>query len=440
MIIDFSIQNFGPIKDEITLSFEASNDEYLQDYYVIEPKKGLRLLKLGLIYGANASGKTTILKALSTLHELMLRPLRRKSMNIIFMPFRLDNENQNKPTIFKLNFIQNKIHYSLEIKYTNEAVVFEELYFYNPNRELIFRRNTNIEKQLSLIEFGEKIEINEGQKNVLEANTLWNNTVMGGYLKTNFESHEMQDVYNWFSSKLKNMILPVSSLSGFVSRKINRNEIDKKRVINLLKKADFNISDIVIKKQREEINNIRIEKIKNDLSIDNEEKQELINQISNEDLISDTVFRHELTNTNHFLLSFNEESSGTQRYYELAGILDIMINTESIFPVDEIESSLHPELLKHFLLSFLANSEQSQLIATTHNRELLLEREILRNDAVWFTEKKNDGSSDLFSLDDFNSSDIRTTSSVYDAYKIGKLGATPNLSDYYIDIDDGKEE
>ncbi|MEM9686759.1 MAG: AAA family ATPase [Bacteroidota bacterium] len=75
MIINFSVQNFYAIKEEITLSFEADPSDDLQEYYIVEPKKGLRLLKLGLIYGANASGKTTILKALDFLINMVLTPL-----------------------------------------------------------------------------------------------------------------------------------------------------------------------------------------------------------------------------------------------------------------------------------------------------------------------------------------------------------------------------
>ena len=95
---------------------------------------------------------------------------------------------------------------------------------------------------------------------------------------------------------------------------------------------------------------------------------------------------------------------------------------------------MHPDLLKHFLLIFLANAKESQLIFTTHSRELLLEKDILRFDTVYFTEKKEDGSTDLFSLSDFDSNIIRKESSVYNIYKNGKLGANPNLKNYFLDI------
>ena len=140
-----------------------------------------------------------------------------------------------------------------------------------------------------------------------------------------------------------------------------------------------------------------------------------------------------------YILPYSNESQGTQRYFQFSGLLDLMIRNETIFSIDELESSLHPDLLKHFLLTFLVNAKNSQLIATTHLRELLMEKDIFRNDAIWLTEKQEDGSTDLFSIADFDSSVIRNTSSVYNAYKIGKLGAVPDLGDYYIDLDDGKE-
>ena len=115
-------------------------------------------------------------------------------------------------------------------------------------------------------------------------------------------------------------------------------------------------------------------------------------------------------------------------------LLDTLIN-QKILVIDELEASLHPDLIKHFILTFIVNSRNAQLIATTHFRELLQEKDILRPDIIWFTERKKDQSTDLYSLADFDSSVIRKTSSYYNAYKIGKLGAVPNLRSYYLDLD-----
>ncbi len=117
-----------------------------------------------------------------------------------------------------------------------------------------------------------------------------------------------------------------------------------------------------------------------------------------------------------------------------------MLTSSQVVIIDELESSLHPDLVKHFLLLFLVNSKSSQLIATTHYRELLMERDMLRDDVIWFTEKKPDGGVELFALSDFDSSVVRDTSSVFNAYKSGKLGAVPFLSDYYIELANGKND
>ena len=101
---------------------------------------------------------------------------------------------------------------------------------------------------------------------------------------------------------------------------------------------------------------------------------------------------------------------------------------------------MHPDLFIHFLLTFLVNAKNSQLIATTHNREILNNKDIFRNDAIWFTDKSECGATQLYSLADFDTSVIRDTSNVYNAYKTGKLGGVPNLGDYYIDLDDAAEE
>jgi AAA15 family ATPase/GTPase len=113
--------------------------------------------------------------------------------------------------------------------------------------------------------------------------------------------------------------------------------------------------------------------------------------------------------------------------------------TETMNLLDELEASLHPELFIHFLISFLLNAKKSQIIATTHNREILTNKDIFRNDAIWFTDKSETSATELYSLSDFDSSVVRDTSNIFNAYKMGKLGGTPNLGDHYIDISNEKE-
>jgi len=414
MIIDFSIKNFGPIKDEVTLSFEASNDKKLNDYYVVEPIKGVRLLKMILIYGSNASGKTTVLKALDLLRKLVLEPFDNKTRDFNFDPFLFDEETKKGNTSFKLNFIASGTKYLYEVVFNKKAIVEESLYSYNPNKSIVYKRTSDLGKQVTGIIIGSKFKLRKELNSLLEGATLWNNTVLGGFLKANIDFPILKDVVDWFKETLKSMVSPKSDLFSLVFNELESGDIRTSDILLLLKKADLMIDKIICEKE--------VTVFASELKATNEIK-----------------FVHktkESTNT----LSYNQESMGTQRFYQLSGVLDMLLRKECIFAIDELENSLHPDLLEYFLRVYLANSKTSQLVATTHFRELLMNRDMLRNDAIWFTEKKKDGSTDLFSLADFDSSVIRDTSSVYNAYKIGKLGAVPNLGDYYINLEGDEKD
>lgn len=436
MVVNFSFRNFRSIKDEVTLSFEASNSSDLEDYYIIQPKEGVRLLKMGLIFGANASGKTNILRALDFLRKLVLNPFDKKTEVFQFQGFLFDPETKEEDTSFSLEFYQNGIRYIYEVMLNRNRVASENLYFYNPNKALVFKRETERNKQLTSISFGSKIKISQEHKASLEANTLWNNSVLGGYLKTNIASRELQEVIDWFQEKLKGLITPKTELLPFISDKLEQKEINKSHIVELLQKADFKISDILMEDEEVVVDPNFIEYVAKN-NIFSESKIQKIKE-SGKIESREIFFKHLVKSGNavdSYQLSYGEESQGTQRYYQFSGILDLMIKKEIIFPIDELESSLHPDLLKHFILTFLVNSKKSQLIATTHYRELLQEKDILRNDIIWFAEKQENGSTDLYSLIDFDSSVVRNTSSIFNAYKIGKLGAVPELSDYYFNPD-----
>ncbi len=436
MIVNFSVQNFGSIKDKQTLSFEADKSTHLEDYYIISAAGGLRLLKLALIYGANASGKTTILKAMDFLRELVLEPAEKKTDSLDFSPFLFDNETPKQNSIIYIDFVQNDIRYNYEVELNKNAVSKEELNFFNPNKANVFKRTTDIEKQFTEITFGSKIKKDKTFEKTLESNTLWNNTVLGGFLKTNIELKELKEATDWFKEYLKPLIYTRTELEGYVTSRINKTEIEKDIVVNILKKADFNISDILIQTEDKEIPEGFFEFLEKQVKSQEERIKELKNK--GKFTIDKLEFEHTVKN-NKYSLPFELESQGTRRYYGFAGLLSLLIKNSIAFPIDELEASLHPELYVHFLLSFLINSKESQIIATTHNREILTNKDIFRNDVIWFTDKSETCATELYSLSDFDSSVVRDTSNIFNAYKTGKLGGTPNLGDYYIDISNEKK-
>jgi len=413
MIVNFSIQNFGSIKDKQTLSFEADTSEHLEDAYVVHTA-GKRLLKLALIYGANASGKTTVLKALDFLRNLVVNPKEKKTDILDFSPYLFDANTPEQPTGLSIAFVHEEVYYEYEVAFTRQSVIREILYVYDPEKTLVYERTTDTEGQLTKINFGYPITLDKSAQQVLELNTLWNNTVLGGFLKTNISFEELRQVTDWFGSYLKPIIAPDTKLDTYITNKIDEKKLTKGEVLEILKKADFNISDIVIRK-KEEI-------VPEDLLIFFKGQVEIKGRI---------IIQHTINDT-HYNLPMEQESEGTKRFYGFAGLLALLIKSSTIFPIDELESSLHPDLYTHFLLSFLQNAKKSQLIATTHNRELLGDRDIFRDDVIWFTDKGKDCATELYSLADF---DTATIKNILNAYKIGKFSGVPRLSDTFIDVE-----
>ena len=397
MIVNFSIQNFGSIKDKQTLSFEADDSKHLENTYVVHTA-GKRLLKLALIYGANASGKTTVLKALDFLRDLVVNPKEKKTDILHFDPFLFDAQTPLQPTELSIEFVHEEVCYQYEITFTRQAIISEALYIDTFEKVLVYSRTTDTQEQLTKISFGDKITIDKNAQQVLELNTLWNNTVLGGFLKTNINLEEFRRVADWFQNYLKPIVAPDTKLDTYITKKISKEEVSKKEIVSILKKADFNISDIIIQKNERQIN---------------------------------LFLEHTIDNIS-YNLPINAESEGTKRFYGFAGLLALLIKTPTIFPIDELESSLHPDLYTHFLLSFLQNAQQSQLIATTHNRELLGDSDIFREDVIWFTDKGEDCATQLYSLADFDTSTIKN---ILSAYKIGKFSGVPRLSDTFIDLE-----
>jgi len=434
MILNFYVENFKSIRSKINLSFEPRKTESTEvDEYYVSTIEKTKILKMAFIFGPNASGKTNILEALAFLQWIATKPINNKNDELDFLkPFVL---NKDKNTVFSIEFVNDK-KYLYEVELNQKCIVKESLYIFSPNKSLIFERTTDEEEEVSKIKFGSKIKISSADKNALTKNTLWNNTVIASFFKINIKFEALKPVLDWFQesliiispvlifSKLWPQQSPWLILSIFntfnevdelnsIAENVLNGKIPKNKLIELLNRSDFSVS------------NVEIEEIK--------QKEQKTQEIGNKDYNNrsfKTTIQHSYEE--NFILPLYEESNGTQKYYILAGILLNALsddkNKTKIIVIDEIEKSLHPDLVEHFILNFLkiCKKHNFQLIATTHNRELLMNKNLIRrSDIIWLTEKKVDGSTDLFSISDFNG--VRKENSLYNFYKIGKFGAVPNL-------------
>ncbi|MDD5862187.1 MAG: ATP-binding protein [Prevotella sp.] len=438
MLIDYTVSNFGPIKDPVTLSFEPDDSEKnLSDHFLIDtPIKGKKLLKIGVIYGANASGKSTLLKALDFLRDFTVDPLQKKNEKLPFTPFLFVNDDEIPSSVMKITFLAGK-KYQYVITFSEKCIEEEVLYVFNPHKCVVFRRKTDQKNEVVKISWGASFKKYDKYTEPLESRTLWNNTVLGRSLEVSMAAPEITSVVHWFGDYLYALVTPSYDLYSFVSSKIDSGKIRKENMMKLLRRADFMIDDMNIEQ----------------VSVSSKERQRFYNfmKLEHPDFPQEEIekidFHRKSVNFIHKYeggakeLNYGMESMGTQRFYQLCGVLDLQLRTSCMFMIDEVENSLHPDLLEYFIFAFLCNSKRSQLLVTTHYREFLMNKDMIRKDTIWFTSKDEEGKTNLYSLADFDKGLFENINNpYYNLYKIGKLGAVPQLGDYYFDLSDGEEE
>jgi len=445
MIHYFKIENFGPVKNEVEMNFEVA--EQADDAYEVVMPDDRRLLKLAYIYGANASGKTTILKAFEFLRRLLLKPITDKAIELDFEPFLFRNTPYRKTSRFELSFYAEGLRYVYEISFTKQAILSEKIVFYQTAKPTeLFSRSTDIEKRLAKIQFGSKIKVPVREKDLLESNTLHNNTVIGAYAKTNVDIPELEKLNRWFNIFLLGMITSAHNLTDVTVSLIDRNPLINKWINAFLNKADYQISAVDVSDSNNLISVPMDDIFQNEfgsrfLAQGSYSKQTTIKPktgvpapkyFGGGSVQRKIDFVHTVSGDKNYPLSILSESSGTKRYFGLGGPLYELIHASRLLCIDELETSLHPDLMKHFLQLFLLNAKSSQLLVTTHNVSLMENQDFIRRDALWFSEKNEDGSISLYSAADFDSATLRKDASIINAYKAGKLGANSNLGSPYL--------
>jgi len=420
MIQEFRVKNFMSLKDEQILSFEATKDTTSLEYLTYEVKPNVRLLKMAIIYGANASGKSNLLFAIQTLWKLLFYPKYNKEEPIDFNPFAL---SEDYPTELGIIFFINGIKYQYAISYNKSNILLEK-FEYAPNGiiSLFYSREFAGEDKVPVIRFGDLLGLSAKSKNTLIDNTLNNHTLLSTFAKTSLEAESFKIIYEWIKIFMHKQYYRNSILE--ITKGIINDKKKKDFVLDSLSKADFNISKIEIADFEQDISNKKRKEIENNPSIRPLTKIALL--VAKEE---DTLFTHR-TKNGLFLLRSRFESEGTLLFLKLLDQLYEMINQNQIYIYDEIEKSIHYDLLIHYLSLFMMNSQASQLIFTTHD-QLLLDEDFIRRDLVWFTNKsKETGGTELYSAADFG---LHKNISLYKAYKVGKLGAKPELGSIFID-------
>ena len=415
MILEFSIANTFSISEKQTISFEAViNDSETDARHYVECG-GKKILKLACIYGANAAGKTKMLEALQFYISFLLSSFIELEPNedIGVVPFKFDPHFQNRSSEFELIFYikdtetAQYIRYDYNLQLTTEKVLYESL-FYAPKgqKKRIFERSES-----NKIKWGNDVI---GTKKIIEEMTRPNCSVIS--TGAQIQHPVLKLFYDHLYYSFRGMIQPASSenLSDYIFNKVEKDSDFKSLLTNLLSISGIGtINDIQIISR--DIPDILVKQFPVEIQKEIEETNWKVRRV---------MLNHKYNNSD-YSLPLSMESAGTKKLMELSLPLYDLIVSKSIVLIDELESSLHQELVELFLDLFLEISDHSQLLFTTHNQDLL-DSGLLRDDEVWFCYKTMEGNSVYNSITDYKG--VRKEASRKKLYNADKFGALPNIN------------
>jgi len=432
MLVEFKVGNYRSFREEQTLSLVASKDTELNENCVDQGK--LRLLKAVGIYGPNASGKSNLIKALSTMQQMIITQAG-PGEKLPVTPFKLDDKYSKEPSSFEVTFYHGEVRYQYGFTATSERVFDEWLCAYPEGyAQTWFERKFN--KKTGKTNWDWKSKKLKGERENLKDKTRDN--VLFLSVGAIWNNKQLTTVYEWFS-KILLFILPSERSRVITIDMLMSSEKDEERkkisyayINSMMRRADLGIQGINIKKHEFAPDEIDFRKVKFTSDMPEEVRKKILRDLKGK---IEVEFEHQTEPTGkNVSFSSAEESDGTIRFFELAGPWFLTIFKEMTLLVDELETSLHPYLVRE-LIKFIQNPKLkrkgAQLIFATHD-VTLLDPELFRRDQIWFTEKDDSGSTNLYSMSDYKERRPRKGEAMQKGYLAGRYGAIPIIEAFQL--------
>lgn len=422
MLLEFSVTNYLSFKEKTTLSLSATAiKEHVESNIFASGRDNL--LKGAILYGANASGKSNLVKAMSTMRRLVLQSFEQSSTDELdITPFLLSTETENAPSSFEVLFMIDSIRYRYGFEVDDKSVLAEWLFEApkHAERPLFIREKDGIEVMTRVFPEGKDLE--ERTRD----NALFLSVV------DQFNGKIAKQIMRWF-----NNFITISGLSHERYKGVTFDMLENKHTQQLLldfyKKVDLGFDDISISKMPfdpKELPNDLPESLFKQLITDLEDSYKI-----------DIKTIHKKYNAKNKVVGNvefdmrSQESSGTNKLFNISGPVFNVLNYGGILVVDELDASLHPLLtlaITRLFNSSEFNRNNAQLIFATHDTNLLYYGNY-RRDQIYFVEKNKYGASEMYSLVEYKEEGktIRKDRSFEKDYIEGRYGAIPfigNLS------------
>lgn len=411
MLVEFRVTNYRSIRDTQVFSMVASKDNSLQELNCLKTDIDAipTLVRSAVLYGANASGKSNLIAALDSMVTIIRHSATRtegENWKLYVAPF-ADVDNSNKPTEFEVTFIEDGVRYQYGFALTIHRITQEWLIVYKTHKPQVwFEREYNTKEGKDEWSLGPHLK---GEKKLWADSTRSNALFLSTAVQLN--SEQLRPIYNWFKDQV--VIFEGQPDDPFETIDCITESAGKEQVMKILESADLGITDI-------QVENLLINE--EDPIPDSLKK---FASTRGEDLSK--YFRKAKVTVFHrgaFTLALKEESLGTKILFAYAKPIIDALENGKIIVVDELDSSLHPKMVR-FLLSLIntsSNKNNAQLFFSTHNTSLL-DTDLLRRDQIWFVEKDPEAqASHLYPLTDFSP---RKGEALEKGYLQGRYGAIP---------------
>ena len=411
MLIQFAVANYRSIKDEAALSLVAGPGKEHRERNVRMPAmrgdvRATPLLRSAAIYGANAAGKTNLIRALGAMGEIVEQS-NRADAELPVTPFLLGTEDDDQPTSFEVACIAAGVRYQYGFSTTREAVFDEWLYAWPNGRPQMWFQRHRDEDGASTFEFGGKLQ---GDREVWRRATRDNALFLSTAVSLN--STQLRPLYEWFKERLH--VVGVGGWNPGYSAKCVQGD-RKGAVVEFLRAADLAVFGLRVA-ERQLIEDVVLQRL----------PPELREDLKRDLKVTDVHLVHQNVAGRSVELKLDEESDGTQKMFALAGPWVDVLEKGRVVVVDELHDNLHPMLVRHLVEQFhdAALASDAQLIFTTHDTSIL-NQDVFRRDQIWFCERNTHLETSIVPLTDFRPR--KDIENLERGYLAGRYGAVPYI-------------
>ena len=416
MIIEFTVGNFLSFYEKRTINFEAKGISELKQN-VIKYEK-YKLLRSAVIYGANSSGKSNLIKALDKMRDNVLQSVKlNDSDELDYTPFLFSEESESNPTFFEVVFLDNNSNpYRYGFEYNLNAIVNEWLFV---GKTPLFLRTKDG------IGVSEKFEEGKGKEVSTNDNRLFISLVaqLGGAVS--------KQIIEWFKNYTILSGLNYQDSSNFLLKMLHKKSEGSNASLSLFQTLKLGFKGIEIVES--EFNPLDLPK-----SLSSSLKSKTIKELMGKTSVKLKTVHNKYDKAGNIIGTVlldkeNNESEGTNRIMDLSGLIFDTLASGKFLVIDELDAKLHPLITIHVVNLFnnpKSNPNNAQLLFSTHDTNLL-SADLFRRDQVWFTEKNEIEQTDLYTLHDINLPDgtkVRNDSNLEKNYIRGRYGAIPFIT------------